>query len=230
MARQKPKKLFWLVLVMGLAVLMTLTSCDVIEEVSAAAPPSVQGDTSSPGSSWQSSELAPAPTAVPLPPPSVPVAVIQVGALNVRTGPGMEYDILGTAAQGTQWLIVNATSAPGWLAILVQPKKIAWIAGGAQYVRQSRVQVDNDTYNEWLAGMEVFENYPAPQPVPQWSPAPSSPDPQPVCSCSRNQYNCDDFGTQRAAQACYQYCLQMTGRDIHWLDGDNDGIACEWNP
>jgi len=50
------------------------------------------------------------------------------------------------------------------------------------------------------------------------------------CYCSSNRYNCSDFGTQREAQACYERCLLITGGDIHWLDDDEDGIACELNP
>jgi len=45
--------------------------------------------------------------------------------------------------------------------------------------------------------------------------------------CSGNIYNCGDFSSQAEAQACYKYCLLQTGKDIHRLDGDNDGIACE---
>lgn len=37
--------------------------------------------------------------------------------------------------------------------------------------------------------------------------------------------NCPDFGTRERAQAE----MNSTGSDIHGLDGDNDGRACEWN-
>lgn len=50
------------------------------------------------------------------------------------------------------------------------------------------------------------------------------------CDCAANHYDCEDFSTQGAAQACYEYCLRITGYDVHWLDGDGDGIACEWDP
>ncbi len=51
-----------------------------------------------------------------------------------------------------------------------------------------------------------------------------------VCDCSGNTLNCKDFGPQREAQACHDYCVEITGRDIHKLDGhNNDGIACENN-
>ena len=50
------------------------------------------------------------------------------------------------------------------------------------------------------------------------------------CSCAGNLYDCSDFRTQREAQACYEHCLRKVGYDIHRLDGDNDGIACESLP
>lgn len=54
--------------------------------------------------------------------------------------------------------------------------------------------------------------------------------PEPRCICSYNAYDCPDFPTQAAAQACYEYCLRKVGYDVHWLDDDGDGVACEWNP
>ncbi len=52
----------------------------------------------------------------------------------------------------------------------------------------------------------------------------------PICSCSGNQYNCSDFSTYVSAQACYNYCISVGRGDIHRLDGDNDGSACEELP
>ncbi|MFH1839645.1 MAG: excalibur calcium-binding domain-containing protein [Nanoarchaeota archaeon] len=42
--------------------------------------------------------------------------------------------------------------------------------------------------------------------------------------CSYNAYNCADFSTWAEAQATMEYCGSS---DIHNLDGDDDGIACE---
>lgn len=43
---------------------------------------------------------------------------------------------------------------------------------------------------------------------------------------AQNYYNCDDFATQEEAQEEYE----SSYGDPHYLDGDDDGIACEWNP
>jgi hypothetical protein len=41
--------------------------------------------------------------------------------------------------------------------------------------------------------------------------------------CSYNTYNCSDFKTQKEAQKIFDIC----SIDIHDLDRDNDGLACE---
>lgn len=41
--------------------------------------------------------------------------------------------------------------------------------------------------------------------------------------CSFDKYNCEDFATQKEAQQMFEKC----GYDIHRLDRDKDGKACE---
>lgn len=48
--------------------------------------------------------------------------------------------------------------------------------------------------------------------------------------CSYDAYNCSDFQEQEEAQACFDYCMEQVGYDVHQLDFDNDGIACESLP
>lgn len=42
-------------------------------------------------------------------------------------------------------------------------------------------------------------------------------------------YNCDDFTTQEEAQSVYEKCAK-NGKDVHGLDGNNDGVACQSLP
>ena len=44
-------------------------------------------------------------------------------------------------------------------------------------------------------------------------------------NCESNTYNCDDFLTQEEAQTVYEEC--GIGNDIHQLDRDGNGLACE---
>lgn len=49
-----------------------------------------------------------------------------------------------------------------------------------------------------------------------------------VCDCSEDTYSCQvDFATRNEAQACLDYCRALGFGDVHRLDRDNDGIACE---
>ena len=47
--------------------------------------------------------------------------------------------------------------------------------------------------------------------------------------CSTNAYNCGDFSTHAEAQAAYKACGGPQS-DVHQLDRDKDGIACESLP
>lgn len=49
------------------------------------------------------------------------------------------------------------------------------------------------------------------------------------CDCSGNVYNCSDFKTHAEAQTCFESC-GGTSNDVHRLDRDKDGIACETLP
>jgi len=51
-----------------------------------------------------------------------------------------------------------------------------------------------------------------------------------TCSCSADTLNCENFNTHSEAQACYEYCIAQGAGDIHKLDQENDGLACEGLP
>ena len=50
-----------------------------------------------------------------------------------------------------------------------------------------------------------------------------------ILECSENQYDCEDFETQAEAQEMFEFCGGVDN-DIHYLDGDDDGVACETLP
>jgi micrococcal nuclease len=51
-----------------------------------------------------------------------------------------------------------------------------------------------------------------------------------ACDCSGDVYSCSDFETRAEAQVCYSYCVSQGVGDIHGLDGNGDGWACEELP
>ena len=59
-------------------------------------------------------------------------------------------------------------------------------------------------------------------------PAESTP-PSEETICSYNAYNCSDFSTRAEAQGVFEHCGGVAN-DIHRLDADKDGIACESLP
>ena len=67
---------------------------------------------------------------------------------------------------------------------------------------------------------------PTPTPTPSPTPPPPEPPETDLYDCSGNIYNCSDFSTQAEAQAVFEYC-GGTANDVHRLDADKDGVACE---
>lgn len=59
---------------------------------------------------------------------------------------------------------------------------------------------------------------------------PNNPPAAAVCSCSGDSLNCGDFSSHANAQACFNYCVSVGAGDIHGLDGDSNGLACEKLP
>ena len=49
----------------------------------------------------------------------------------------------------------------------------------------------------------------------------------PTYDCSSDVYNCGNFTTQAEAQEIYDYCVGQGKGDVHGLDGDGNGEACE---
>ncbi len=45
--------------------------------------------------------------------------------------------------------------------------------------------------------------------------------------CSSDAYNCANFTTQAEAQEVFDYCTEQGAGDIHRLDADGNGKACE---
>ena len=53
---------------------------------------------------------------------------------------------------------------------------------------------------------------------------------QSECPCDQGDaLNCPDFGRPLDGQACYLRCMDLVGYDVHRLDRDKDGSACEWS-
>jgi len=89
-----------------------------------------------------------------------------------------------------------------------------------QFVQAQREARENNR-GLW-AGCQTTTPEPTPEPEPE-------PEPQGNIICSYNAYNCSDFATHAEAQSVYEYCGGVSN-DIHGLDRDKDGSACESLP
>jgi len=162
-------------------------------------------------------------------------ACVATGAVNVRSGPGTEFSIIGGLIN-SDCIRVDARSSDG---VWIRTTSRDWRMAVHGWVASKYFDIDGD-----VGILPVSTPDPTPtatryRPSPtitRWPTATEGPTkpPPPVgsgtCSCSGNIYNCPDFSTQAKAQACYNYCKSLGYGDIHRLDRDKDGIACEWNP
>lgn len=79
------------------------------------------------------------------------------------------------------------------------------------------------------ATIQTTTTTPIPAPTQQSTTPESKPVPNGNYICSYNTYNCTDFKTQKEAQTVFEAC-GGTSNDIHRLDADKDGVACESLP
>lgn len=82
----------------------------------------------------------------------------------------------------------------------------------------------------WMCTNYTIVPSPTPKPTATLKPTATPKAQQPVCDCTGNIYNCGDFNTHSQAQACFSYCVSVGAGDVHQLDGDHDGSACESLP
>ena len=144
--------------------------------------------------------------------PVVVAGCVTADKLNVRAGPGTTYQVVGYLSRDDCVIFVEKNTDGSWVRF-----STGWVS--ARYISATGSTVS-------ISDLPVSRSYKSPSGNAQ----PSGNVQRAVCACSSNIYDCKDFPSQEAAQACYQYCLSVTGEDVHWLDDDGDGIACEYNP
>lgn len=155
-----------------------------------------------------------------------PIVTVGADKVNLRSGPGTDYEIVGTLSSGQSSEIVGRNADSSWWQVSA-PAGLAWVAASMV------------TANNVDASLPVVEASPAPIPTEPPLVVESTTEPQPiepmptelpsteVCDCSDDHLNCDDFNTHASAQACYTYCKSIGQGDVHGLDRDDDGTACD---
>lgn len=143
-------------------------------------------------------------------------------------GPDFTYAILGQVTAGEPLTIIGWYTEGTWYLLA----NGLWLPGAA---------VDNAPL---LLPLVFPTSTPIPTNTPTITPTPlptatlvGSPTPtptatsldSPVCDCSADTYDClgNIFATRSEAQLCFEYCFRQTGLDIHLLDPNLNGMACE---
>lgn len=177
------------------------------------------------------------PTLTPVPEDVQPVLVAAADfAVNLRGGPGVNYSVISTLSPGEELEIVGRNQDSTWWQVTLPDGGLAWAAAevvSTRDVDETAIPLVEPPATPTAAPQPTPTEAPLPTPTPQPAAptsAPAQPQPGPACSCSGDAYNCGDFNTHSEAQGCFDYCRSNGTGDIHRLDSDNDGIACESLP
>ena len=73
------------------------------------------------------------PTPTPTPGAVVPIAEVLVGGLNIRSGPGSSFSIVGSAEAGQRFPVSGQSGTCAWLQVVLEDGTKAWISGAAAY-------------------------------------------------------------------------------------------------
>ena len=79
-----------------------------------------------------------APTSTPMPLPTAtrrvaPLAESLVAGLNIRSGPGSSFDVVGSAVQGQQFPVTGQAGSCAWLQVVLEDGSAGWISGSPAY-------------------------------------------------------------------------------------------------
>lgn len=129
---------------------------------------------------------------------------------------GEALDIVAWFTQGTWYLLANGLWVPAD-AVDNAPNQLPLV-----------VPTATPTFTP--SPMPTYTPLPTVPPQPETTPVPVATSlAQPVCACDAQTYSCVsvDFPDRAAAQACFEYCFRIRGFDVHNLDANLNGQACE---
>jgi len=148
---------------------------------------------------------------------SVYSAVSSFSSPNVETAPTLDLVSVQGTALAEAWLSYTQTSMA---SITDTPIPTATLMPTDTPVILASPVPPTPTLVIFPTATYFFQALPANQPTPTFSNAGA-------CSCSGDTLNCSNFSSWSSAQACYTYCINQGAGDIHRLDGNNDGSACD---
>jgi uncharacterized protein YgiM (DUF1202 family) len=84
--------------------------------------------------------------------PEIEVGVVVVNILNVREGPGISYQAVGSLNKGEKFYILGETTNSTnnkWLLISLPNNTFGWVIGDQIHVAVQKETVDLDIYSTW---------------------------------------------------------------------------------
>ena len=160
-------------------------------------------------------------TNTPVPPTATPVVVphftVNSEQVNVRTGPGTVFSIIGTVEQGDRFDIGGRNVAGDWLEFCCVNGQRGWIYAPLL------------TLSQEVASIPLAENIPA-APAPTNTPAPAPQPPPAQGGNALEMYDDNNNGRITCAEA-RAHGIAPVRRDHpayqYMDDRDDDGIVCE---
>lgn len=186
--------------------------------------------TNTPTATITNTPIPPTTTNTPIPSPTEVVVITYyvnaTAGVNARSCPQTSCDVVTIFSPSSALDVIGSedgqvvAGTAVWAKVLYQGETI--------YVHSSLLTDQEPTPIPTARPQSFPTSAPAAQPVQPVAPPPVASG----CDCnSGDTLNCSNFNRQSQAQACFNKCMQETGRDVHRLDGnDNDGLACESLP
>ena len=164
---------------------------------------------------------------------SVPISANPVAntTVTVHEGPSIDAAVVITAQPGQQMTVAGQDSTGQWLQLAsgywVTAAAIDNVPAGLPVVDVAAQQSNG---NPTVVPTVVLAEAAEPTATPLWQREESGVIFTSNCPCDQGDtLNCSNFDIDIDAQACYLRCMDLTSLDVHELDGDEDGTACEWS-
>lgn len=100
--------------------------------------------------SWTAVGSSPAPTPSPVPPPTAGTGTVRVARLNIRSGPGTQYNTLGVLTNGQTVPLAGYRDASGTWVMIVRDSGNAWVSALPAFLQTS---VPVNSLPVWTGGV-----------------------------------------------------------------------------
>ncbi len=169
--------------------------------------------------------------------PSVSMGTVLVKNLNIRSGPGVVYGIVGSMKQGEKFQILgdvkNLDANQKWLVISMANNSFGFVIGEPNYISEKLEIVDYLTYTSWLDKIRlaklIYDNSPTKistsKPVPSPTmirfspPSATAYHPNSILDCRDTINHINKIVTCRISKAYCSYFPSTSGSPTFCNDG-----------